>query len=360
MTEYRRYQGRSYFVWSGEVKAEGYEYPMLFENRISGLLSLRAVNADEQMQFWYDISSMQSVEEWIGLKKTGSAFLKKVLTALAETIEQAGEFLLGEDGICLLPERIFVDAEEREISFCYVPFEKKHFPDALCGFMEYYLSHMEHEDRKDAQKCYDVYEKCRQKAVSMEEVLEILYEDTNGRYVCPDAISEDTAKPKEEKKQRADGVKNPAKGLLGFFEEKRIPAFSIGRKRKKYDREAYAYVPKEYQEEMKSPTVFLGSETKQVIGELKYEGEGSGTNLSLTDSVFLIGSRKGEVDGVICDETVSRIHARITKEEDGFYLEDMNSTNGTYRNGELLNYKEKVMLEKNDRVTFAKVVYRFV
>ena len=45
---------------------------------------------------------------------------------------------------------------------------------------------------------------------------------------------------------------------------------------------------------------------------------------------------------------------------DCFYLEDMNSTNGTYRNGELLNYRERVQLEKNDRVIFAKEKYRFV
>lgn len=66
------------------------------------------------------------------------------------------------------------------------------------------------------------------------------------------------------------------------------------------------------------------------------------------------------MDGVIPEETISRIHARITKEGDSFYLEDMNSTNGTYRNGKALNYRQKVALEKNDRVVFAKEKYRFV
>lgn len=60
------------------------------------------------------------------------------------------------------------------------------------------------------------------------------------------------------------------------------------------------------------------------------------------------------------NDTVSRIHAKITKEEDSYYIEDMNSTNGTYCNGELLNYKEKTLLQKNDRIAFAKELYRFV
>ncbi len=80
----------------------------------------------------------------------------------------------------------------------------------------------------------------------------------------------------------------------------------------------------------------------------------------MTSAMFLIGSQRDEADGIILDDTVSRIHARITREGDGYYLEDMNSTNGTYRNGEALNYKEKVKLEKNDRISFAKQQYRFV
>lgn len=78
MTEYRRYQGKSYMIWKTEAVAEGYEYPMLTGNRITGLLPLQVTNADEHMQFWYDISGRQSLEDWVKMKKPGCQFLKNL------------------------------------------------------------------------------------------------------------------------------------------------------------------------------------------------------------------------------------------------------------------------------------------
>lgn len=43
-----------------------------------------------------------------------------------------------------------------------------------------------------------------------------------------------------------------------------------------------------------------------------------------------------------------------------FYIEDLNSTNGTFVNGVMLAYTQKKKLEPMDRVTFADVEYLFV
>ena len=359
MTEYRRYQGKSYMVWNGGGCATGYEYPMLEKNRIEGIVPMRIANTDEQMQIWYDISGKQALEDWIRIKKADSIFLRKFIAALAEAVMQAGEYLLCEDGISLLPEQVFIDPEEKEIAFCYMPFHKTPFPESLQGFMEYYLSHMEHTDRDGVQKCYAVYEKCQQEQVDLEGLLEILYRDESLKESMPCKSTQ----PEQGNCRTVEKEPNIPKMSFKPRKKKHFCIFDkkgfFGRKKKAVSR-AYAYEAKEYPAESANPTVFLGSETDQMLGELRYEGEGTGTNLPVTADVYLIGSRSGEVDGIIRDETVSRIHARITREGDGFYLEDMNSTNGTYRNGELLNYKERVKLEKNDRIAFAQVNYRFV
>ncbi|MDE7133318.1 MAG: FHA domain-containing protein, partial [Lachnospiraceae bacterium] len=46
-----------------------------------------------------------------------------------------------------------------------------------------------------------------------------------------------------------------------------------------------------------------------------------------------VGKMAGCVDYVLADNSVSRIHARFDREGDKVMLTDMNSTNGTYRNG---------------------------
>ena len=66
------------------------------------------------------------------------------------------------------------------------------------------------------------------------------------------------------------------------------------------------------------------------------------------------------MQGLIANEAVSRTHARITREGDVYFLEDLNSTNGTFFDGELLNYKVKVSLQPNCRIRFANESYRFL
>lgn len=358
MTEYRRCQGKSYMVISLNAKAEGYEYSMLAENKIAGFLPLWTSGADGQTQFWYEISGRRSLDDRIKMKKPDSAFLKRWVASLMSAVCQAGECLLNEDGISLDPNRIFLDTGEKEFLFCYMPFAKTPFAESIRNFMEYFISNMEHGDRDSARRCYDVYEKCQQDHPSLEEIVRILYEEETKQDVKGDACQELEAehavtdeRPKEEPERKKI---SQMQFVLAWLRKRRMLL------KKRDMTEPYVFEPKERMEESVNPTVFLGSETKQILGELRYEGEGDARNLPITSPVFLIGSRAKEANGVIFSETVSRIHAKITKEEDGYYLEDMNSTNGTYHNGELLNYKEKVLLAKNDKISFANERYRFV
>ncbi|MDE6700150.1 MAG: FHA domain-containing protein, partial [Acetatifactor sp.] len=70
-----------------------------------------------------------------------------------------------------------------------------------------------------------------------------------------------------------------------------------------------------------------------------------------------IGKQKGEVDLVLEDESVSRLHARIYVEDRIVYLEDLNSTNGTFKNGLRLQPYEKRRLEEGDEVRFGKLLF---
>lgn len=132
------------------------------------------------------------------------------------------------------------------------------------------------------------------------------------------------------------------------------------RNRSKGEEEQFIFEPQEPEEEVSNPTVFLGSERKEILGELRYEGDGRGRNFKIDVPVFLVGSQDGEANGVIFTSSVSRHHALIYREEENYFIEDLNSTNGTYLNGEALGYKEKVPLSKNDKVRFADEAYRFV
>ena len=92
---------------------------------------------------------------------------------------------------------------------------------------------------------------------------------------------------------------------------------------------------------------------------LLYDGLEELENISLTGNTIRLG--KGvEADVLIDKETISKFHAKIEKTEADFYIEDLNSTNGTMVNGEALSYKERRKLEINDIVQLADVQYKFV
>jgi DNA-binding winged helix-turn-helix (wHTH) protein len=65
---------------------------------------------------------------------------------------------------------------------------------------------------------------------------------------------------------------------------------------------------------------------------------------------ILVG-RETTCEIVLADRMVSRFHARITPTPDGMLLEDLESKNGTHRNGELVN--GQVILEDGDMVQIA-------
>lgn len=74
---------------------------------------------------------------------------------------------------------------------------------------------------------------------------------------------------------------------------------------------------------------------------------------------FFIGSLKTKVDYTINSRNVSRFHAKLEQEGEDFYLIDLNSTNGTFINGERLEPNERRRIILGDSISFADVVYRF-
>lgn len=73
----------------------------------------------------------------------------------------------------------------------------------------------------------------------------------------------------------------------------------------------------------------------------------------------LVGKEKGLVNHVISDSSVSRMHARFYEDAEEIWMQDLNSTNGTYHNGMRLRPNEKVILEPEDEVAFGQVQFVF-
>jgi len=108
-----------------------------------------------------------------------------------------------------------------------------------------------------------------------------------------------------------------------------------------------------------NPTVCLIQKTDEIYNRFIYQGADRSRDFNCSHGKLLIGSAAEESDICIPFPMISRVHAVIQTDEQGTFLEDMNSTNGTHVNGELLQYNERRMLKKGDIISLAGECYSF-
>jgi hypothetical protein len=80
------------------------------------------------------------------------------------------------------------------------------------------------------------------------------------------------------------------------------------------------------------------------------EGQLAGRRWRVDTDAITLG-RGEECDIVLPDRQVSRVHARVLRADDGFYVEDMGSKNGTYVNG--MPVRDRVKLQDGDEIQVA-------
>lgn len=107
------------------------------------------------------------------------------------------------------------------------------------------------------------------------------------------------------------------------------------------------------------PTVCMIEETEGIRNQFIYQGMDRSRDFCCVAGQMILGSNREECDVCIPFPMISRVHARVEINAQGTFLEDMNSTNGTQINGELLKYREKYMLQKGDIISLAGENYSF-
>ena len=181
----------------------------------------------------------------------------------------------------------------------------------------------------------------------------------------PEKITE-TVWKEEESEYMSIPVENKKKGILRLWQQKeqnifgRIRKLLQGGKIPEKKVEPFVFEPEpEINMHQQNPTVLLADLPKKEYGILKYEGNGTCSELSIDHTPYIIGSEL-DCDGVIPSGTVSRHHARITRKGEVYFIEDLNSSNGTMVGGELLNCRVKMSLQAQETVMFADEKFRFI
>jgi pSer/pThr/pTyr-binding forkhead associated (FHA) protein len=66
---------------------------------------------------------------------------------------------------------------------------------------------------------------------------------------------------------------------------------------------------------------------------------------------------EGCVDRIIPDSSVSRLHCRIVKDQNGIALIDLGSTNGSFVNGLKIAAQKKTYIDEGDEVKLGRICF---
>lgn len=414
--EYRRTWNRSYMILKEEVSEEGYELNMLKYNTINGLLPIQVLTENGAAYPSYEITGRKSLDSYLENQDAGVGIFQKILENLIHLCRELEKYLLDEDCLILNQELIFLDGENGKLYFCYHPEKRQDMKIGFRELIEELLTKLDHGKREETEVVYALYQRIQEENYSLLDLQELFFQredkavrreeweesrgmigedetgydlrlklthdpeyqsldDSGSREIC-----EADSKKKEKREHRSrrclENLKNkwnPAgeKGISlphmdklklerlrpeRLKSEKQRPEKSKARGWKDTGSQRMSYqeekiLLEEEREESRSPEVYA---------RLIYLGKGEERDFILDQPIFIIGRDEVSANGVLRSTAVGSVQAKVMRREDGYYIEDMNSANGTLVNGELLIYKSARKLVEGDRITFADISYRFL
>lgn len=397
-----------------------FELEMLRQNRIYRLLNLDIIRRDSKMEYWYDITGLQSIQDYLGNQKMDYKLFRILYFSIYKILLEVQKYLLEQEKVCLDFDKIYIDAQSDKIYVCYFPFPMVSQMDAFLKFMENVLAVLDHRDSYAVEKIYHIYEIARQGTYDMGKICEDLLQEraheeskVQSNEITLYGKSEvskieqipevqiESFKEDKEKNQKnriakqAEEKSKPEKKeffLLTLFyklcekieqnielpktaarletkkeqnktykEKKRESIVTRRKNQKEKDKQeeiTFSFDPNE-DTNITNPTVLL-TKSNQIIGELKYIGNQKELDHPITTTPFFIGNKAEAVHAFLTSKTVSKVHAKIYKKEEFFYIEDLNSKNGTKVDEILIPCNTPYVLKKHVKIEFADVLYEFI
>lgn len=372
-TEYVRNLNCNYErVMLGEKPQENrYQYCILSRGGIRFLLpcSLRYINGDAFL--YYDISSRQNMTQLFEGRIIKRDWMKDFLWGMERMQQELGRYLLEVRNVIWSPEHIYQDLEKNDFYFMYVPYYQKN--SGFKALLNFWVEHIDYEDEALVEFVYGLHgqydtvgEACLNRQI-FENYKEVEKRERKRSDIPAAESVEDqkiTVSAIEKTKQQQETGK---KGLLAFLGGHRKKQDAVSYQeilQKQVSMQTLSAVSEEFdyggggQEngEEYGRTIYLEPQKEQSRGLYRNNGE---LAVRISKLPFVIGKKKDEVDFVLEERSASRLHARILEENGGVYLEDLNSTNGTFKNGLRMKPYEKRRLEKDDELRFGKEEYIF-
>lgn len=364
----------------GKPEEKKYQYCILSRGGIKGLLPCSLRYMDGGAYLYYDITSKQNLVQFYQKGSISREWLLDFMSSFRRLQRELERFLLREENVIWDPRHVFQDLENPEFSFMYVPYCEEE--SSFLRFLSFLVEKVNYDDQELVECVYKMYEQYEKNGETY--LQEQIFKDAKAlEKKREEKIREEKKREEKEegepiqirKTEPADAWNVSAsadvqdsgtpKKLFGFFENMKGKKTKEKERREEYQESmqqlisGYAVAEETEYEEGYGRTTFLlqKPEKKEQTHRLYFVDGRKASELSTTN--LLIGKYKEKVDLYLADDSVSRMHARILRDQEDYYLEDENSTNGTFCNKTRLQPYERRKLEPGDELCIGNVVLLF-
>lgn len=288
-------------IWEGGYR---FRVEMLEENDIPHLLPVTHSEIDARILMHYDTAHMYVLARMFQKQKPNEVILMKIMDALKSCALLLEEYLLVLEDLIFDADYMFFDYEKKEICFVYAPGYDRDIREQLKDFFEKLMQIFDHRDRTGVMLLYQLYDEVLDEETDFLDVLRKADYEMAGVLQLPGTVP---AEREEEKN-------------ITFVEEPKTDYGVVD--------EMYRLVP------------LTSGALKDLV-------------IAPDAGTVSIGRGKKESDYRIKSTQISRLQAILYREPQGLFVEDQDSTNGTYLNAVRILPRQKIKIGKGDILGFA-------
>lgn len=401
---FKRDLKNSFMIVESGFENAGYEKDVLRFNDIDVLVPFHTVDINNVTQVWYDITGLVSLKDYLMQQSITYELMRKVFLYLKIAIDETERYLIDVNHLSINVDTVFVVKNDVEwkVMLIYYPDENQ---SSLESILEFFMSNVS-KDMMDF--CFKLYDSGMD-GNTIDGIIRLIDDEIG----CDDIVGDEANNKNEQHDSEEYDYRNEdeerrldweyegsrisddedyiwgnnkidifgeeeltifdkiKKCMTDFFETKKknildkadnkISLFSRKENRKNKNDIMYEDFSYEPDQQIYEPTVLLKAvEEDRDVLNLKYIGNSKKDDIRIDKEEFRVGSSIEGNDSVIDSPVISRFHAKIIKEGKSYYVEDLNSTNGTSVNGKLLGYRDRIELNPEDTIMFADECYKIV
>ena len=416
----REFKHNYLIIDTTELLWQGYECHMMAQNQIDGILRFQIRQMDDGVRFYYEITSKQPLARILENRSIQAEEIWKLMIGIFGVLERMEAFLLSESSILLEPEYLYVNSDTFRVWLCLIPGLKREFPEDFSRLLEYLLGKVDHHDKESVVLAYSLYQETRKENYGMEDVMRLLQKEKDSQFFQEEGKEEEqeecksnqqekeivrqkefiktynnvqggknqyeTERKNQRNKDKMQKESNPS-GWKIRWEKWKQRLFKRNKREKEivpvrvpwemmFQEEESDYEPEVFKNHQ--PEIAPRKEGKELLSADISQGtvlladfstksqqrvlralDSNGTDIPIPYYPFIIGKQENLVDFKLDKETVSRLHLKIDQKEERYFIQDLNSTNGTMLCGRLLENNEEAELFTGDEISIAGYRYRF-